>query len=208
MLTIYDGRSHFWQWDINQKLKVDAGHACEVHFRDPNGSTALVVDTYTLDGQTVADVPNAVLHESESVLAWVYICEGDECTKYEARFAVWPRQKPADYVYTETEIKRFSDLDERMKALEGAGIVLPPVTEKDDGKVMTVVGGAWVARDLPKYDGTYEVTPLADESTTLLTAQKFMDSNVVVNKVPYYETSNTDGGETVYIATEVDIYGD
>lgn len=122
MLTIYDGeRSHFWQWDINQKLKVDAGHACEVHFRDPGGAAALVVETYTLDGQTVANVPNKLLQEDDSILAWVYVCEGDECTKHEARFAVWPRQKPADYVYTETEIKRFDDLEKRVEELEKNG---------------------------------------------------------------------------------------
>ena len=208
MLAIYDGRSHFWQWDINQKLKIDSGHACEVHFRDPDGATALVVSTYTLDGQTVANVPNKLLQGSDSILAWVYICEGDECTKQEARFAVWPRQKPADYVYTETEIKRFDDLDERLTKLERAGVVLPPITEEDEGKVMTVVGGAWVARDLPKYDGAYEVTPLANEETTLLTNQKFMDGDVKVNKIPYYETSNESEGETVFIASEVEIYGD
>ena len=85
---------------------------------------------------------------------------------------------------------------------------LPPITDADNGKVMTVVNGAWTAAELPKYEGAYEVTPLADGSTTLETAQKFLDSNVVVSKVPYYETSNTDGGETVYIATEVEIHGD
>ena len=35
-----------------------------------------------------------------------------------------------------------------------------------------------------------------------------MDGDVVVSQIPYFETSNTDGGETAYIGTEVDIYGD
>ena len=85
---------------------------------------------------------------------------------------------------------------------------LPAVTEEDDGKILMVKGGAWTPGELPKYDGAYEVTPLADEATTLLTKEKYLDSNVTVNKVPYYETSNNEGGETVYIAREVDIYGD
>lgn len=84
---------------------------------------------------------------------------------------------------------------------------LPPVTSDDNGKVLTVQGGAWVAAELPKYDGTYEVTPLAGEQTTLLTAQKYMDSDVTVKQIPYYETSNQ-SGNTVYIGTEVEIYGD
>lgn len=89
-----------------------------------------------------------------------------------------------------------------------SGLFLPPVTEADNDKVLTVVNGKWAAAELPKYNGAYDVTPLADASTTLLTAQKFMDGNVTVNKIPYYETSNEDDGETVYIGTEVNIYGD
>lgn len=204
MLTIYDAeRDHFWQWDTNQKLIVDAGYACEVHFRDPDSTKAMIVEPYELDGQTVVNVPNVLFQGIDSILAWVYVCVGDECTKYEASFAVWPRQKPDDYVYTETEIKRFDDLEKRMKAIESAGVVLPPVTESDDGKVMTVRGGAWVAEDLPKYDGAYEVTPRADAETTLHTAKKFMDSDVTVKQIPYFETSNTADGETIYIASEV-----
>ncbi|MBE5800054.1 MAG: hypothetical protein E7321_08920 [Clostridiales bacterium] len=94
------------------------------------------------------------------------------------------------------------------KYLDENPIGIPDVTTADNGKVLTVVGGKWAAAELPKYDGEYEITPHAEESTTLLTAQKFMDSNVKVNKVPYFETSNQADGETVYIATEVDIYGD
>lgn len=123
MLAIYDGRSHFWQWDTGQRLKVDmAGHACEVHYRDPNSTVALVVDTYELDGHTVADVPNILLQGTDSVLAWVYICEGDECTKHETRFSIYPRQKPADYVYTETEVKQFSALVKRLDEIEANGV--------------------------------------------------------------------------------------
>lgn len=122
MLTIYDGRACFWQWDINQKLVVESGHACEVHFRDPNGDAALVVDTYTIDGQTVANVPNVLMQDTAPVIAWVYICEGDECTKHEARFTVRPRQKPADYVYTETEVKTYLTLEKRLDEIEANGV--------------------------------------------------------------------------------------
>lgn len=138
MLTIYDGRAHFWQWDTGQKLKVDAGRACEVHFRDPDGKTALVVETYKLDEQTVADVPNIILQGDSSVLAWVYICEGDECTRHEASFPVWPRQKPAGYVYTETEIKQYSNLDRRLSGVEKKCETLPTVSKEDAGKLLYI----------------------------------------------------------------------
>ncbi len=53
------------------------------------------------------------------------------------------------------------------------------------------------------YDGDYVVTPKAHSETVLETTEKIMRDNVVVLKVPYYETSNLIGGYTAYIAGEV-----
>ena len=60
--------------------------------------------------------------------------------------------------------------------------------------------------DVETYSGAYEVTP---ETTgqTLKTAQKYMEKNVEVRAIPYYEVSNPSGGNTVYIGTEVLING-
>lgn len=49
------------------------------------------------------------------------------------------------------------------------------------------------------YEGQYVVDPLAKENVVLDTKEKFMANDVVVNKVPYFETSN-EKGTTVYIA--------
>lgn len=122
MLTIHDGRPAFYQWDTGQKLRVNnPGRICEVHYKNPGEDTALVVSTYTLDGQTVADVPNILLQQAGKLTAYVYICMGDACTIDKAIFDIKPRQKPADYVYTETEIKTFKALEERLEELEKSG---------------------------------------------------------------------------------------
>ena len=42
---------------------------------------------------------------------------------------------------------------------------------------------------------------------TLPTAQKYMEKDLTVNGIPYYQTSNASNGETVYIGTEVEING-
>lgn len=106
--------------------------------------------------------------------------------------------------------KRAEDAAERAENAggTGGGGGLPDVTPEDEGKVLTVIGGAWAAAQLPKYDGEYEVVPQAHGAVTLETAQKYMDANVTVTKIPYFETSNATGGETAYIASEVEIYGD
>lgn len=53
------------------------------------------------------------------------------------------------------------------------------------------------------YDGQYEINPKADTATTLNTSGKTLLNDVVVKKIPYFETSNL-SGYTVYIASEVD----
>ncbi len=72
---------------------------------------------------------------------------------------------------------------------------LPNVSEADEGKVLQVKDGQWVAEKLPTYEGEYVVTPSTEEAQTLLTAGKYTDSNITVEKIPYSETatSNTKG---------------
>lgn len=54
----------------------------------------------------------------------------------------------------------------------------------------------------PPYTGDYEVTPKTTPQT-LETAGKVLAKDIVVNAVPYFETSNEQDGWTVYIAEEV-----
>ena len=53
------------------------------------------------------------------------------------------------------------------------------------------------------YEGPYHVTPKVD-AQTLPTAEKLMREDVTINKIPYFVVGNTAGGDTVYIAKEVD----
>lgn len=55
----------------------------------------------------------------------------------------------------------------------------------------------------PTYAGPYTVTPRPHDSVELETRDKLMADNVVVLKVPYYETSNIYDGKTVYIAEDI-----
>lgn len=55
------------------------------------------------------------------------------------------------------------------------------------------------------YDGDYEITPKT-ESQILLTKNKILRNNMQINEIPYYETGN-EYGKTIYIGSEVDIYG-
>lgn len=57
----------------------------------------------------------------------------------------------------------------------------------------------------PIYDGEYSILPLAFQETILKTKDKKMTDNIVVKEIPYYETSNPSGGNTVYIAGKIEI---
>lgn len=58
--------------------------------------------------------------------------------------------------------------------------------------------------DPETYTGSYEVTPKAYSAQTLDTSGKVLSEDLVINEVPYYQTSNTSGGVTSYIAKEGD----
>lgn len=122
MLAIYDGREAFYQWDSGQKLLVTHEGVCEVHYKQPGEETALAVNTYDQDGQTVADVPNILLQEAGKLTAYIYVCVGDACTIKKAIFTIKPRPKPADYVYTETEVKTYQALEKRLDEIEANGV--------------------------------------------------------------------------------------
>lgn len=71
-----------------------------------------------------------------------------------------------------------------------------PVTVQVDAVTRTS------ANDIPVYDGPYEAVPKV-EAQTIPTAKKLMTDDVTVHGVPFYEVSNDQGGNTVYIAKEL-----
>lgn len=58
-------------------------------------------------------------------------------------------------------------------------------------------------KDLPKYDGVVEIIPDVDNAQVLKTAQKYMETDVKIRKIPFAEVTNQTGGKTVTIGKEV-----
>lgn len=67
------------------------------------------------------------------------------------------------------------------------------------GSIATVYSSAG-----QKYDGDYEVTPTV-EGMELNTKDRYMVDDVKINAIPFFEVSNTSGGNTVYIAGEIEM---
>ena len=119
MFQIYDGRSQFYQWDIDRKLVVEDATINEVHFCNRTDECSLICEVYELDGLRVADVPNILLQDNWRINVYAY---DTNYTKHCEVFEVVKRSKPADYIYTETEIKNYDDLAARVDEIEKNGI--------------------------------------------------------------------------------------
>jgi 3-dehydroquinate dehydratase len=115
LFQIYDGRSQFYQWDIDRKLIVEDAEITQVHFCNRTGDCSLVCETYVEDGLTLVNVPNILLQTDWRINVYAY---DRNYTKFSKQFDVVRRSKPESYVYTETEILNYQDLLDKMTAIE------------------------------------------------------------------------------------------
>lgn len=116
MFKIYDGREHFYQWDLDRKLIVGDRTIQAVHFCNRTGACAITRDCYDVNGMWLVDVPNLCLQESYRLK--VYGFSAAKYTTVSAQFDVKSRTKPDGYVYTDDEVNCWQDLDQRVAALE------------------------------------------------------------------------------------------
>lgn len=111
-IQLSNGLLHFYQWDTGQKVKAPDGVET-IHFRIDNDHAAPVT---VASGW--ATVPDECFQSGDDLVYYAY--DVDHTTD-SARVEVARRPKPADYIYTPTEIKTWEQLDERIKALENGG---------------------------------------------------------------------------------------
>lgn len=119
MFKILDGREYFYQWDTDRQLIVDDKSITEVHFCNKTEDCALVVEVFDRDGMRLVNVPNILLQDDWRLNVYAY---DGRATRYDAVFEVRTRTKPDTYIYTETEIKNYDDLAERVAQIEENGI--------------------------------------------------------------------------------------
>ena len=126
MFRIADGRECFYQWDLDRQIVVDDPSIVEVHFCNRTEDVSLVVEV--VDG--LANVPNILLQSSFDMRVVGY---DGKATRYDAVCKVKAKTKPSDYVYTETEIKSYEYLENKIREIEEQGwsdeIVEKSVTE-------------------------------------------------------------------------------
>lgn len=118
MFKILDGRDNFYQWDIDRKIVVEDRTIKEVHFCNKTDDCSLVCETYEEDDLWVVDVPNILLQNDWRIRVYAY---DGFYTKHADCFHVIARTKPADYVYTETEVLTYKTLEKELNECKEAG---------------------------------------------------------------------------------------
>lgn len=114
MFKIADGREHFYTWDLDRQIVVEDPSIVEVHFCNRTDEYSLVVEV--VDG--LANVPNILLQNSFDIRVFGY---DGKATRFDKVFKVKPKTKPSDYTYTETEIKSYEYLENKIKEIEEQG---------------------------------------------------------------------------------------
>ena len=119
-----ENRKELSQWDSGRKVRIIPEEGItvdEVHFGNVFSGNALVVET-NVDAETgdiVANIPNILLCQFFNINVYtVMLIPDGKITTERKSFDVEAREKPSDYVYTETEIKNYDALEERVKKLE------------------------------------------------------------------------------------------
>ena len=207
MFRIFDGRVSFYQWDIDRKLIVKDASIKEVHFANYSSEMAIIKETYIdSNGRTMVDVPNVMLQESLPLNVYAYDVN---YTKYEERFAVKARQKPDNYVYTDEEIAKWSELDARIDEIEDKGVSDEKISEAVNSYLaenpiqvpVESVNGKVGAVELTAADVKALPEDTVIPSTVGLASEKYVDTAIAAIPLTDY-AKKTDIPSTSGLATE------
>ncbi len=122
MINIKDGC--LFQWDSNRLVELDdsEGKITEVHFAAVNDTEAMVVPFKRVGKKIQVTVPNILLQTAGQISVFA-VCaqEGEVKTVDRYVLRVIERPRPSDYVYTETEVFKYTLLEQRVIKLEETG---------------------------------------------------------------------------------------
>ena len=170
MIELIGGR--LFQWDVDRQIKINTSEPnIEIHFAHYGDAKALVVKMVENDGYFVANIPNILLQRSGRLN--VYVVSND-VTLERFRFQVVRREKPSDYVYTETGvIKSLARISE-----------------------VTLLANAWIGNESP-YSQVVNVNGVTKNSQVDLTPS-VEQLEIFYEKDITFVTENDNGVVTVF----------
>ena len=171
MFYLENDRESFYQWDSNQRLIVTDASITNLHYCNRTEAEALVVEVYEEEGKRFANVPNILLQDVWNICVYAYC--GNCYTKQSKLFKVIARSKPADYIYTETEVLRWATLEAEIKAEMAAleakvdSKLVDQNTKVANAIVGTVSGAEGVIKGVSPLPHTMEITAEPNTTVTL-----------------------------------------
>lgn len=113
-----------WQWDSGRRVEITPRPGCTVdavNFYNGTTEKALVGVLHN-DGEVfTAKIPNLLLQSDNNLIVYSIMIDDDGAQTTESMtLGVNEKPKPDDYVYTETEILTWTELDGRIKVIEEA----------------------------------------------------------------------------------------
>ena len=181
-----------YQWDTGRKVTLTLPYdeyASVVEFSVNNEAEALVVSVV----DNVAEIPNKLLQRSGSLRLWaVTIEENGRQTRRYGNLPIFPRAKPDDYVYTETEIMDYrkvaedlAELVQRVEEIEENGVQGGGAVASVNGKTGEVYLNAADVGALPTTGGK-----LTGNLTVPRLISTAADADGNIYEVQLYPTAN------------------
>lgn len=114
--------SRLYQWELGRVISItppDNTVVSTVEFAHTFDKEALAVMPREENGVIVADIPNILLQSGDPIFVFLVYVDAN-CLETTAShvLSVVKRPKPADYVYTETEVLTWEALDKRIEVVE------------------------------------------------------------------------------------------
>lgn len=144
MTTIRVQGKPLYQWDTDRRVIIEPGNGVtidDVHFSVDGENSIGVEHAADENGIVSAPIPNILLQSGSNIT--VYACmatDNGQHTIASRIVSVINRAKPADYVYTEAEVKSYAalkkKLSEKLPANQGAENAGKALVIDDDGNVV------------------------------------------------------------------------
>lgn len=96
-----EAKKALFQWDLNQRFIVNDPLIIQAHYYVSAKEEPLSCEVYQENGLFLVDIPNKILQEAGNHRVYAY---HQDSTIDVMQFEVKARPKPADYIYSETDL--------------------------------------------------------------------------------------------------------
>lgn len=172
-----------YQWDTDRQIEITDTEGLsvnEVHFSNTILTKALVVEPTVSETGYIANIPNSLLKTPMMIKVYVVAhTENGKHVTFCEQFEVNKRTKPSDYVYTETEVKRYENLEERIKKIEENGGVADLSGYLKKTELNTAIDSALEqAKESGAFDGKDGINGADGKDGTSVTITSISESTV------------------------------